>query len=255
MKNRKKMAGTIAMIMALSLGYNAGGPVVVHAHENAVITEKLGETAASQEGVIDFSAIKDNEDLEVADYLPSDINDMEKICTEDYSVNLVDMADNTEDNKTVNDNPNDAKAISLGTQVYDTVATELEQRWYAFSVAKATKFTAAMDDDLNTADAIAAIFDIVYASNTALSNENKNAKAVVEKTLDLIHELGGVLGLFQKTQEKSIDAEVEELIEKRNKARSEKNWAEADAIRDKLKAMNIELKDTPMGVKWNYISE
>ena len=47
MKNRKKMAGTIAMIMALSLGYNAGGPVVVHAHENAVITEKLGETAAS----------------------------------------------------------------------------------------------------------------------------------------------------------------------------------------------------------------
>ena len=60
---------------------------------------------------------------------------------------------------------------------------------------------------------------------------------------------------FQKTQEKSIDAEIEELIEKRNKARSEKNWAEADAIRDKLKAMNIELKDTPMGVKWNYISE
>ena len=118
-----------------------------------------------------------------------------------------------------------------------------------------TKFIAAMDDDLNTADAIAAIFDIVYASNTALSNENKNAKAVVEKTLDLIHELGGVLGLFQKTQEKSIDAEIEELIEKRNKARSEKNWAEADAIRDKLKAMNIELKDTPMGVKWNYISE
>lgn len=117
------------------------------------------------------------------------------------------------------------------------------------------KFIAAMDDDLNTADAIAAIFDIVYASNTALSNENKNAKTVVEKTLDLIHELGGVLGLFQKTQEKSIDAEVEELIEKRNKARSEKNWAEADAIRDKLKAMNIELKDTPMGVKWNYISE
>lgn len=117
MKIRKKMAGTIAMIMALSLGYNAGGPVVVHAQENAVVTEKLGETAASQEGVIDFSAIKDNEDLEVADYLPSDINDMEKICTEDYSVNLVDMADNTEDNKTVNDNPNDAKAISLGIRL------------------------------------------------------------------------------------------------------------------------------------------
>ena len=138
MKNINKNALNSAMIISLYILFNDGGTVLFHANENAVITEKLGETAASQEGVIDFSAIKDNEDLEVADYLPSDINDMEKICTEDYSVNLVDMADNTEDNKTVNDNPNDAKAISLGTQVYDTVATELEQRWYAFSVAKAT---------------------------------------------------------------------------------------------------------------------
>lgn len=115
------------------------------------------------------------------------------------------------------------------------------------------KFISAMDDDLNTADAIAAIFDIVYASNTALSNENKNAQAAVEKTIETIRELGSVLGLFQKTNEKSIDAEVEELIERRNKARAEKNWAEADAIRDKLKEMNIILKDTPMGVKWSYI--
>jgi cysteinyl-tRNA synthetase len=114
------------------------------------------------------------------------------------------------------------------------------------------KFIDAMDDDLNTADAIAAIFDIVYASNTALSNENKNAKAVVEKTIALIRELGNVLGLFQKSNEKSIDAEVEELIEKRNKARAEKDWATADAIRDKLKEMNIVLKDTPMGVKWSF---
>ena len=124
--------------------------------------------------------------------------------------------------------------------------TEAETKLAEEIPAFVKRYEDAMEDDLNTADAIAAVFDIVYASNTALSNENKNAKAVVEKTLDLIHELGGVLGLFQKTQEKSIDAEVEELIEKRNKARSEKNWAEADAIRDKLKAMNIELKDTPM---------
>ncbi|MGN0106211.1 MAG: DALR domain-containing protein, partial [Hominilimicola sp.] len=114
------------------------------------------------------------------------------------------------------------------------------------------KFIDAMDDDLNTADAIAAIFDIVYASNTALSNENKNAKSVVQKTLDMIHELGNVLGLFQKSSKKSLDTEIEELIERRNKAREEKNWAEADAIRDKLKEMNIVLKDTPMGVKWSY---
>ncbi len=117
------------------------------------------------------------------------------------------------------------------------------------------KFISAMEDDLNTADAIASIFDIVYASNTALSSESKNAREVIEKTISLIHELGDVLGLFGRKQEKSVDAEVEELIEKRNKARAEKDWAAADAIRDKLKAMNIELKDTPLGVKWSYIGE
>ena len=115
------------------------------------------------------------------------------------------------------------------------------------------KFIAAMDDDLNTADTIAAIFDVVYAANTELSQDGKNAKEIVEKTLGLIRELGDVLGLFQKSAAKSLDAEIEELIEKRNKARAEKNWAEADAIRDKLKEMNIVLKDTPMGVKWSYI--
>ena len=111
------------------------------------------------------------------------------------------------------------------------------------------KFIEAMDDDLNTAGATAAIFDIVYAANTELTGES--SKAIIEKTLGLIRELGGVLGLFQK-QKKSIDAEIEELIECRNKARAEKNWSEADAIRDKLKAMNIVLKDTPTGVQWSY---
>ena len=124
--------------------------------------------------------------------------------------------------------------------------TELSEKLDGFK----DKFIEAMDDDLNTAGATAAIFDIVYAANTELTGES--SKAIIEKTLGLIRELGGVLGLFQK-QKKSIDAEVEELIEKRNKARAEKNWAEADAIRDKLKEMNIVLKDTPTGVQWSYI--
>ena len=114
------------------------------------------------------------------------------------------------------------------------------------------KFIDAMDDDLNTADAIAAIFDIVYASNTYLSNENKNAREIVKKALDTILELGNVLGIFNKIKENSLDAEIEALIEERNQARKEKNWAKADEIRDKLKAMNIVLKDTPMGVKWSF---
>jgi cysteinyl-tRNA synthetase len=111
------------------------------------------------------------------------------------------------------------------------------------------KFKAAMDDDLNTADAIAAIFDIVYIANTEITSAS--GKAAIELALSLIRELGGVLGLFVKEKSKSLDAEVEELIEKRNAARKAKDWATADEIRDKLKAMNIILKDTPDGVKWS----
>ncbi|MBQ2669566.1 MAG: class I tRNA ligase family protein, partial [Clostridia bacterium] len=134
----------------------------------------------------------------------------------------------------------------------DRELTDTEKEYSAKLDEYKQKFIDSMDDDLNTAAATSAIFDIVYASNTALSSENKNAKEVIQKTIDLIRELGGVLGLFQKKENKSLDAEIEELIAKRNKAREEKNWAEADAIRDKLKEMNIILKDTPMGVQWRY---
>lgn len=112
------------------------------------------------------------------------------------------------------------------------------------------KFIAAMDDDLNTADAIAAIFDIVYIANTEITAELP--KCVIRKAIDMIREIGGVLGLFNGEKKKSLDEEVEQLIEARNKARAEKNWAEADAIRDKLKEMNIVLKDTPNGVQWSF---
>ena len=114
-----------------------------------------------------------------------------------------------------------------------------------------TKFIDAMDDDLNTADAIAAIFDIVYIANTEITADLP--KSVIRKAIDMIHELGSVLGLFNSESKTSIDEEVEKLIEARNKARAEKNWAEADAIRDKLKEMNIVLKDTPNGVQWSFI--
>ena len=113
------------------------------------------------------------------------------------------------------------------------------------------KFIAAMDDDLNTADAIAAIFDIVYAANTGLSKEKESSVEIVNKCIDTIKELGGVLGLFVSEKEETLDSEIEALIEERNAARKAKDWAKADEIRDKLKAMNIILKDTPMGVKWS----
>ena len=112
------------------------------------------------------------------------------------------------------------------------------------------KYIDAMDDDLNTADAIAAIFDIVYMANTNI--DQNSSKETILAVLDAIRELGAVLGLFSKQEEKSLDAEIEALIEERTKARAEKNWAKADEIRDKLTAMNIVLKDTPQGVKWSY---
>ncbi len=112
------------------------------------------------------------------------------------------------------------------------------------------KYIAAMDDDLNTADAIAAIFDIVYLANTKI--DDKASKQTIDSVIALIRELGGVLGLFNKNVEKSLDDEIEALIAERTKARAEKNWAKADEIRDKLKEMNIVLEDTPQGVKWSF---
>ena len=121
------------------------------------------------------------------------------------------------------------------------------------AVEKAKKrFCDAMDDDLNTADAISAIFDIVSASNKTVSKDGDNSKAVLEKVLAAIHEIGDVLGLFEVKEEAQGDAEIEALIEKRNEARKNKDWAEADRIRDELKARNIILKDTPAGVQWSY---
>ena len=114
------------------------------------------------------------------------------------------------------------------------------------------RFLDAMDDDLNTADAISAIFDIVSAANKHISQDGGNSLKVIEAVLSEIKELGGVLGLFER-EEKTASAEIEALIEKRNEARKEKNYQEADRIRDELKARNIELKDTPTGVKWSYI--
>lgn len=109
------------------------------------------------------------------------------------------------------------------------------------------KFIEAMDDDLNTADALAAIFDLVRDVNGALNEES--SKAAVKASLDMLMELSGVLGLLYKKEE-SLDAEIEALIEQRQQARKDKNWALADKIRDDLKAQGIILEDTPQGVKW-----
>ena len=112
------------------------------------------------------------------------------------------------------------------------------------------QFIAAMDDDLNTADAIASIFELVRDINTNVVGKTPS-KALVEGAIAMLDELTGVLGLVYNRKTETLDSDVEALIEARTNARKEKNWAEADRIRDQLKEMGIVLEDTAQGVKWH----
>lgn len=112
------------------------------------------------------------------------------------------------------------------------------------------QFIDAMDDDLNTADAIASIFELVRDINTNVVGKTPS-KALVESAISVFDELTGVLGLVYNRKTETLDSDIEALIEARTNARKEKNWAEADRIRDQLKEMGIVLEDTAQGVKWH----
>ena len=117
--------------------------------------------------------------------------------------------------------------------------------------AKKEKFIEAMEDDLNTGEALGAIFELVKEINLNV-NDGVQSKALVEYAIKVFDELMNVLGLlYNRNAEKSLDDEIEALIQARNDARKAKNWAEADRIRDELKAQGIVLEDTPQGVKWH----
>ena len=114
-------------------------------------------------------------------------------------------------------------------------------------------FIDAMEDDLNTADALGAVFELVRDLNTNV-NEGVRSKALVSHAIEIFDELVGVLGLlYNRKQKDDLDSEIEALIEQRTAARKERNWAEADRIRDELKARGIILEDTPQGVKWSRV--
>ncbi|MBQ1435877.1 MAG: cysteine--tRNA ligase [Clostridia bacterium] len=113
------------------------------------------------------------------------------------------------------------------------------------------RFIEAMDDDLNTADAISVIFDLVRDINTYMNLDTKN-KTAIEAAKSMYDELCGVLGLGVADKTASIDDEVQALIDERQAARKAKNFARADEIRDELKSRGIILLDTKEGVKWKY---
>lgn len=110
------------------------------------------------------------------------------------------------------------------------------------------KYLEKMDDDFNTADAISVIFDLIRDCNINVGINS--SKTVIKHSLGLIRELGGPLGILEKSTVETIDKEIERLIEERQRARKEKNWRLADQIRDDLKAKGITLEDTPQGIRW-----
>ena len=115
----------------------------------------------------------------------------------------------------------------------------------------AVKFEEAMDDDFNTADALAAVFELVKFANTKVNEESTGAFAGY--LLDIIIRLCDVLGLIVLKKEEVLDEDIEALIEERQAARKAKDFAHADEIRAKLLDMGIELKDTREGVKWKRV--
>ena len=116
--------------------------------------------------------------------------------------------------------------------------------------ARKQQFIEAMDDDLNTADGLAAVFELVRDINVSVLQSG--SKALIADAIKLFDELTDVLGIvYPHEQTDDLDAEVEKMIEARQAARKAKNWAEADRIRDELKDKGIVLEDTPQGVKWH----
>lgn len=111
------------------------------------------------------------------------------------------------------------------------------------------QFIKAMDDDINTADGVAAVFDLVKDINTSILDKEVS-KNVCETAAKVFDELCDVLGILYNRKSNDVDADIEALIEKRQEARANKDWATADAIRDELKAKGIILKDTPQGITW-----
>lgn len=126
--------------------------------------------------------------------------------------------------------------------------TDDEKEFLASLSKYKEEFSTAMEDDLNTADAITAIFEMVSAVNTYIRDEHSSKFA--RKALELLLMLSNVLGLLEaESDAEEISDEIKKLVDERQQARKDKNFARADEIRDLLKDMGITLKDTPQGVQ------
>ena len=138
------------------------------------------------------------------------------------------------------------KHLSKNAQAAQMQGTE--QGLWEESGAFVQKFEAAMDDDFNTADGISAIFELVKYINTNV--DGNSSKELLDRLYQRLSELCNILGIIVERKEEILDEEVEKLIEERQAARKEKNFARADEIRGMLLEQGIILEDTREGVKW-----
>ena len=131
----------------------------------------------------------------------------------------------------------------------DIPFTKNENKWTSELVLFREKFILEMDDDFNTANGIAVIFDLVKHINSNITGQTST------RALKLAHavlvELCGVLGLLLEKEEESLEEEIEKLIKTRQQARKDKDFEKADKIRGRLLDKGIFLEDTPSGVKWS----
>ena len=162
-------------------------------------------------------------------------------------------ADLMESSKNALERITEAAARLRDRQAAATVqeATEDEKKLMQEEAAFVTKFEESMDDDFNTADALAAVFELVKFANTNV--QEGSSKEFAGHTLEVMTKFCDVLGLTLEKKEEILDEEIENLIAERQAARKAKDFARADEIRGLLLDKGIELKDTREGVKWKRI--
>lgn len=161
-----------------------------------------------------------------------------------FSAELMEAAKNGLDR--IRNGAENLKHLSRNSQTEQM--TEEEKELWEGSQGFVSKFETAMDDDFNTADGIAAVFELVKYINTKVSGDS--SRELLERLYQRLSLLCDILGIILEQKEEILDEEIEALIAERQAARKEKNFARADEIREELLGRGIVLEDTREGVKW-----